>query len=362
MTRLLLLPGMLPLHEARWAMRSRLVAADGVLEVHRGRRVERIDVTGCVMHPAGPVRDLAVSCAVVLATPDGDARCAVDLADWVPGGEMRADRRIGRQLGEPFTALRDALAEATGTTVSSTAWRGERPALVSAADTRAAWAGRLLLLALAVVAVVAPLTGVTAVGLVGGVAAIGLALLGLSPVRRWHPRSDRPSWTVRAGRLADEVSLTADGSVLRVMHAGTGLAGALPVGELPWQVDRLDADDDAIQLSSGGVLAVDLPRSRWGSGGLDALRTRLDQVEGLRSRDRDLDRRAVTALDAVREAYRPGSLTADLGIAALAVVAAASLPPAVSIGYAVAAVVAGALAVELVVARRRPRPDRKDPA
>ncbi|MFC5678280.1 hypothetical protein [Aeromicrobium endophyticum] len=59
-TELRLWPGLLPLAEAVWARESVLVAADGVVAVRRGRRVERHDVRGYLMRPAAPVRALDV--------------------------------------------------------------------------------------------------------------------------------------------------------------------------------------------------------------------------------------------------------------------------------------------------------------
>ena len=355
MTRLELWPGLLPLGEARWARNSRLVVADGTLEVHRGRRSERHDVRGCLMRPARPARDLDVSCVFVLVGPAGDVRCAIDLAEWVPGGSKKADRRVGRQLGEPFEALRDALAEAAEVRISSAEWTDTLPRLVSAADLPAVRIRQLLLLALAVVAVVGLATGVVAVGVIGGIAAIGLVLLGTSPVRRWHPRSAATRWTDRAGHLRDEISLTADGTVLWVMDSTSARAGALPVGDLPWQVDRLDVDDDAMQLAMGTVLAVDLPRAAWDDRAFETLRVRLAAVDGIRTRDRVLDRRVVTAVATLTRTHRPGLVGSNLalaGLSALAAAAAALLAVPVAALYAVAAVVALSLAGEALAARR----------
>jgi hypothetical protein len=125
-------PGLLPPHEAVWARESRLVAADGLLRVHRGRRVECHDVRDCLMRPAEPVRDLDVGFVFVFVGPDGHARCALDLGDWVPAGIAVPDRRNSWRLGEPFVQLRDALAAAVGAKVSSREWTGELPPLVSA--------------------------------------------------------------------------------------------------------------------------------------------------------------------------------------------------------------------------------------
>jgi hypothetical protein len=356
-TELTLWPGLLPLAEAAWARESVLVAADGALQVRRGRRVEQHDVRGCLMRPAGPTRALDVGAVVVFEGPDGLARCAIDLADWVPAGLAAPDRWVGRRLGEPFVALRDALAAAVGATVSSREWTAELPPLVSATDRAMARVRQVVLLALAVIAVVAPLAGSTVVGVVGGLAATGLVLLGLSPVRRWHPRSSRPRWRCRAGRLRDEVSLAADADVVWVMTTETRRAGAVPIGSLPWQADRLDVGADAMQLSTGAVVAVDLSRATWGPA-FDTLRADIAAIDGVRERQRSLDRRVHQAITAVRGTHRPGSIGGDLALSALAAVAALAtwtVSPAVAVTYGIASAAALALAGELAASARRPR-------
>lgn len=214
-----------------------------------------------------------------------------------------------------------------------------------------------MLLSLAVVAVVAPLAGSTLLGVVGGLAATGLVLLGLSPVRRWHPRSSRLRWRCRAGHLRDEASLAEGDDVVWVMTTETQRAGAVPIGVLPWQADRLEVGPDAMQLSTGAVVAVDLSRAAWGQR-LDVLRADLAAIDGVRERQRTLDRRVQQAVTAVRGTHRTGSVGGDLALAAMAAVAALAtwaVSPVVAATYGLAAAAALALAGELVASARRPR-------
>ncbi len=231
-------------------------------------------------------------------------------------------------------------------------------------DLLAARFRRLVLLALAVAVVLPMLVANHVTGLVSGVASVGLVLLGLSPTRRWHPRSTSLAWTERAGHLGDEMSLTADGTILWSMDTASGLAGAIPVGPEPYRVDRLDIDADALQLSHRGVRPVHVDGRAWGSSAFDRLTARLAEITGLRVRERAVDGREDDAFASLMVPHRPASLGVDLVFAVVlasisVVTGLASV--AVAVPYGLAAMAAAGLAVELVVAGSAARRRRLGP-
>lgn len=355
MARLELWPAPTSLARARWTRDSRLVASDGVLTVHHGRRATRFTVDGCLMRPAAPDRDGGLSFPYVLVSPSGRVVCAIDLTEWVAGGRRVADRRIGRDLGPSYVEVRDALAEATGASVSSTPWDGALPRLASAVDSTGLAVHRGLLLVLAVLVAV-PLVGLISpfTAVVGGAAAIGLVLGGTGPTRRWRPR--RPmTWTVSTGHLRDAVSLDGEHDLLWVVDTGSRRAGAVPIGDAAHQVDQVDVGADTMRLLVSGDPAVDLTRAAWGTGGFELLREHLAGTPGLRVRDKTFDRRAVHAWNRLGGAYRPGLVGANMFFAvAWGLVAWLMSHVLVVAGclWGAAAVLALVLAVEALVARR----------
>lgn len=355
MTSLHLWPGLLPLHEARWARASRLEASDGVLRVHRGRRLQTVRVPGGRLHPVQPVRDLRVSCPFALVDADGRVRATIDLAEWVPAGAQPVGRRPGQGMGPPFPDVRDALAKALHARPSSTPWTDEAGATLSPVDVVARRRRQGVLLALAVLALGSMFTGVAWLLTVGGLAAIALVLLGMSPVRRWSPRAAR--WSMRSRHLGDEVALDATLDVLRVVDTASGRAGCAVVGRDAHQLSAVHAGPDALRLmTSAAGPVVDLNRRTWRAEPWARLREHLEATPGLPIRERnDLapwrgPPRLVST--AAMPATAGGDLVLALVLGAVAAVAAA-VSSVAALLYAGASLTAVVLALELVVTRPR---------
>lgn len=356
MTSLRLWPGLLPLHEARWARSSRLEASDGVLRVHHGRRCDVVRVPGGRLHPVESVRDLRSSCPFALVDADGRAQATIDLAEWVPAGSEPVGRRPGQGVGPPpFPDVRDALAEALDARPSSTPWTGEASPRLSPVDAAARRRHQSMLLALAVLTAGSPVTGVGWLLSIGGVAAIALVLLGLSPVRRWAPRDAR--WWIRSRHLGDEAALDAIPGVVRLKDTVSGRAGCAVVGRDAHELSAVHAGPDAMRLViSGDLPVVDFPRHRWGAEPWARLRRHLEETPGLPVRDRKDLAPWRTPPRLVSTGTMPATVGGDLALAlVLAVVAALGAPisSTAAVLYAAASLTAVALALELAVARAR---------
>lgn len=111
-----------------------------------------------------------------------------------------------------------------------------------------------------------------------------------------------------------------------------------------------------MRLSLADLAVLDLTRDAWGQRRLDDVTARLDQVADLRRREGPVDRRVERALARGRLPHVPGPIGADVAWAvatALLAVGASRVSVPVALLFGAASAVAVALAVELLVARRR---------
>lgn len=352
MTELQLWPGLLPLHEARWARKSRLTAKDGVLHLHRGRRHQEFVLRGCRLHPIPPIRDLQVSCPLVAVDAAGTVIGTIDVAEWAPSASIRPGRKVGRALGEPFDSLRAAFAAATEASISSTPWNGETGPTLTPVDAHQLWRHRALLLTLAAIAVV-PFFFESRWLVAGGVAAILLIALGLSPVRNWAGRTVQ--WRSRSQHLGDELA-DVDGVVLRLKETEGLRAGCITVGPGSHQVDRVDDHPGGLRLLlTGGTVVADLSRTTWGETGIVELRERLAATPGLTVRTRknvdDLPP-PIALMDLEDPPTSSGGALFLAVIAGLGAWAASNVSALAAVLYGIATLSGIAIAVELQLARR----------
>lgn len=348
-------PGLLPLHEARWARSSSLEVIDGVLQVHHGRRRSTFAVPGGRLHPLESLRNLRVSCRYVLVDADGSATATIDLAEWVPGGAQAVGRHTGQGLQPPFPAVRDALAEALSARPSSTPWTGDAAAAVSPVDVVARRFHQGVLLVLLGLAVGSLGTGVPWMVLVGGIASVGLVLLGLSPVRRWSPR--RARWSERSRHLGDEVGLDADQDVVRLLDIASGRAGCVPIGRDRHQLATVHAVTGGLRLMlPGGVPVIELRREAWGSEAWERLRGHLASIPDLAIWDRKEPAAWLDAPRLVSTAAMPATVGGDLVVAAVMAACAglaAITSDVAALLYAASSVTAVVLAAERAIVRAR---------